>query len=241
MKKKYEDIVRKCEVAYETVALMEQIVLEHDQDIKDLKVEKKSLKGVVENLDKSLEEKRCALLINKTEMVDDYEKQVQIWRKELGNVQKKHKQLYKKLDYLEKDSTFVHNDHKIVQEPILEKDSVSCSICEADISNYATEYFCGEVIPSTCHQCKEDANLAENDMTLDPFSSFHMSEMPISMNSHWICSYVIPNLCLVSLPSLTAYYVRAPSPGEKFLSMKEIIVEMEAFMEKQRREGCKQS
>ena len=63
-----------------------------------------------------------------------------------------------------------------MQEPILEKDSVSCNICEAAISNYVAEYFSGEVIPSTCHQCKEDANLAENGMTLDPFSSFHISE-----------------------------------------------------------------
>ena len=98
-----------------------------------------------------------------------------------------------------------------------------------------------EPLDITWEKCQQDANLIERDLTLDPFSSFSVRGMPSTLVSHWI----LPHESIRSLSSigtLRAHYVRIPNPGSLFLSTDEVMMEIEKFMDEQRRKNsCAQS
>ena len=99
-------------------------------------------------------------------------------------------------------------------------------------------YFCGEAIDPACNQCKADANLADCDMTLDPFDSFYESEMPTYMVTHWTPTNITFNRkdSLLNLPSLQAHYVCSSNPENPpgFLdnSLNEVLLQLKLLMDK---------
>ena len=169
-----------------------------------------------------------------------------MWRKELGKANSKHIKLEKKFGLLHTLSSSFTSDHhseeylansrqyEMCSEIDMQNMGVTnCSICASEITDYVREYFCGEVVNPVCDACKYDANLSERNQTFDPFSSFPVSGMPISLASHWTPPLMMSRQSLDSIPSLRAHYVLIQNPGKRFISMDEVLRELKDFTEEQ--------
>ena len=180
----------------------------------------------------------------------EYETQVKVWKKELGQANRKHINLQKKLRKLEStdaDQHIIPTRLEPCQEEVTSSQAeplICCSICSLEISCYIPEYFMGEVVNPACERCRRSAGLFIEDESADPFSSFPDLGVPSSIVSHWIPPHSIVPPTLLTLPSLRAHYVLLPNPGSCFISMDEVLEEFKAIMDKQRRElqeSCRQT
>ena len=157
--------------------------------------------------------------------------------------------LEKKLDHLEKAQVLVHNDVNYCHSPTSIKIKntsqapvMRCTVCAVNIEDHVPEYYAGEPLNPICEECQQDANLLESDLSLNPFSSIPVHGIPISLVSHWILPNDGPHYSFSTLPTLMAHYVQIPTPGSKFLSMEEVLEEMNRIMDQQRKDnGCVKS
>ena len=116
----------------------------------------------------------------------------------------------------------------------LAEDSLAdvCSICAVTIANYVPDYFCGEPLNPACIRCKSAASIEEP----DPFSSFPVFGMPISLASHWnpIPAFQENSLDISSILSMRSHYVRIPDPGATFSSMEHLLQDFREILRVQR-------
>ena len=127
----------------------------------------------------------------------------------------------------------------------------TCSICAVEIRGYIPEYFCGEVVNPACDECKMNANLSEDDHTMDPISSFPLQGIQNSLVSHWIPPFAVAKLNVMSIPSFKAHHVQPSTPVNCYLAREEMLRKMKAFTDEQCRKleeqcekleaNCKQS
>ena len=66
-----------------------------------------------------------------------------------------------------------------------------------------------------------------NDHTPYPFARFPVDGIPSSLVSHWTDPYNIHETGLLSLSSLKASYVMLPNSGSKFISIEEVMAELQ--------------
>ena len=202
-------------------------------------------------MNRALAEKRATYEKEKNDIIKDYKSEVKAWKKELGQLNRKHINLQKKFKQLRSDDQQILPFTLSDSEPKLERIACPptepincCSICSLEIACYVPEYFMGETVNPACDRCKREAELFIENDSLDPFSSFPDLGVPFSLVTHWIppLSTTSPNL--LSIPSLRAHYVRLPNPGSRFLSTAEVFQEFKALMDEQRNElkdGCRQN
>ena len=176
--------------------------------------------------------------------------EIKSWRRELGEMTRKHMKLQKKLELLSEenvnprieslDNAIIHKgkDQEVVR---LSEDLCLCSLCGIEIRNYVPDYFMGEIINPACNECK-GADV------WDPFSSFPDDDIPISLYGHWIPAlpdaHNFAHSNISSMPSMRAHYVRIPNPGCSFTAMEDVLQEFRVMWRAQRQEmmnDCKQS
>ena len=222
MTEKYEKLMMKYQAALESNDTLSSTLKNRDDTINSLQVANGAAKAAVDVI------------------FHDYDKQVRSWKEELNVANMNHNKLLKKFKQIEneviketeEDNCVNASKIEFVQPAILIN---TCSICNEEIDNYATEYFCGEVIDSMCNKCKSEANLLDFEHFPRAFASFPEFEMSLSLVSHWIPPGTIHEISLLSLPSLRAHYVRLPSPGDYFLSMEEAMLHTRTFVGEQER------
>ena len=231
---------------------MESKLKDQEEKLRSLEVAKVSATNVADKLNKALTEQRKVFETEKKSIVKEYRNEVKAWKKELGEVNRKHINLQRKMDALQNIDTVCNSSKQDTYaefETELHKagfsseiSSILCSICAAYINDYIPEYFCGEIINAACDKCKRDANLLLEHQTTDPFSSFP-EVLPPSLVSHWTpFNYSAP--CVSSLSTMKAHHVLLEYPGDSAILMKEMMREFRLLMEEQSRkmeEGCKQS
>ena len=132
---------------------------------------------------KALNEKLSKCEKDKIDILREHNLEVKYWKKELGNMTKQHKKLWKKFEALEEKSVattpyttdmteVLNEDSHLFSAPTTpDMNIVYCSICAVEISDHVQEYFCGEPFYPVCDKCKADANLDDSGLTPDAFSS----------------------------------------------------------------------
>ena len=149
----------------------------------------------------------------KNQKIEDYEKEVYVWKKELGDASKRHDKLQKKFNVLQTEiysQAFVdcpcNNENSCMSD-----DLGTCAICAMEMTGYVPEYYHGSIVEPVCETCNLEANLS-SDQVFDPFSSFPADGPPVSLVSHWIP----PNtdVCKISPSScFKAHYVLLEKPS----------------------------
>ena len=227
MKIKYENLSSKYKAAYAI--------------IKDLENKLESSERSVEQLNESLG--------SKNSVIDDYDHDIDVWKRDLHEIHSAHLSLQQKVETLQTSTTFILEEPSSTDLDFNSNYSsgafegtISCTICECELEDYAPEYYCGRKISPTCDQCKINANLNIGSSYPDPFSSFPAEGMPSTLVGHWIPFGMGFNNSFSSIHSLRTHYVRVPNPGSRFLSTEEVILEMEMMMSRKSQEyGCRQS
>ena len=219
---KYVKLLMKFEAAEEVIEKLTRRLEDSDETIINLEKSNLAARSAADKMNKALIAKVDAFTKEKSEIVKEYKGQVKTWRKELGKANAKHINLEKRLDLLTTtDFNSNTTDYSTENFHIAETQQQEihhhhhqdmftdiCSICALGISDYVLEYFCGEVVNPACDECKIKANLSEEDWTMDPFSSFPSSGIPISLVSHWTPPYAVTKPSLVSIPSFEAHYMQ---------------------------------
>ena len=105
--------------------------------------------------------------------------------------------------------------------------------CVCIITNYIPDYFCGEKYNPACTPCKEsDTTWSQHDL----FASFPSSSPPPSLVTHWIPpTFTDLPKNPGSIVSMNNHCVRFPSPGDSFITIKEMIEEMKVMMDEMRK------
>ena len=245
LKQTYGKVQSKLADSYQTIDSLGKNIVDRDKTIKDLEISNKISKAAAEKLNARLVEQVNKYEKEKMYIIADCKHEIKMWKKELGAVNKKHIKLQKKFENLHSHKSVVIDCPQEVKvevtslqplEPKLDYSSqIVCSICARHIENYVPEYFCGETFNPACEKCKADANL-DIGHDLDPFSSFPIEGMPISLVSHWILPYYNATPSLLAIPSLRAHYTMLPNPGSSFISMEEVLAEFKKMMDEQLRE-----
>ena len=262
MHAEYKNLLHKYTSACDSLNDLEETLKEKDDIITNLEALNVSSKAVADKLNKHLVEKIGTFDTEKKLLIKEYEGQVKMWRKELGNANRKHIKLQKKFEHLEIsatrfDNTLVLNEvSKLARPDVTEryKDSEcissfvpvtvvpvdSCSICAAEINDYVPEYICGLAMDPACDVCKREANLDSSDLSPDPYSSFSADGMPVSLVSHWFPPHSKAPQSLHTIPSLRSHHV-SDSKLEKITLKGDLWQKLEAQFQEEKRNGCKQS
>ena len=251
LKIKYEKMLTKCTAADDTLTDMKMVLKDREETIKILEAANKSAVEVAQQLNSKLVEYKIKVDCEMSQVMKEYKTEVKVWKSELDKANENHINLLKKVDILHSLESVEANFGKNFvldtssTEPSETETNLSstvlityCSICTCQVQNYVPEYFCGEIVGAVCEKCKKNANLNDDEHMNDPFSSFPADEISSTLISHWISPYNIKANSLADFPSLKAHYVVLPNPGSRLLSMEEVMVEMQALMDKHR-ESCK--
>ena len=217
---------------------------DREEEVKCLEAAKLSASKAASVLNKKIADQGCMFEIEKKSVISEYKKEVKSWRKELGEANKQHIKLKKKMDILQNlDNDYFEPSSEIITQAEFDrvqhtrKDSATfCTICAVRIDNFMPEYFLGEQINPACKDCLRAANILIGDEVSDPFSSFS-DGMPTSLSAHWIPPYMgISSPCISYLSSFRAHYVLLPNPGSRFISMEEVMREFKLMMEELQRD-----
>ena len=249
LEKEHEKTALEYAKAVDMVKHLEIELQKRNDTISTLEAACKTARESAVILNNMVNENRVKFESEKIAIFKEHKTEVKIWRKDLGEAIRKHKNLERKFKTLE-DKQEDHFIHAVKLEPTAQKDldksQVSCSycieehctICSRPIENYIPDYFCGERINPACYECKKDDDLC------DPFSSFPSSDIPPSLVAHWNFNPKNIGAGIGCICSLRGHYVSIPNPGDSYVSAEEVLLEFKAFLEEQRREyreSCKQS
>ena len=244
LEKKHVKAVGECTIAHETIKKLQQELQDREDTIKDLQISLAKSRESAFKLNQALSETITKYAEEKRVIFKEHKFEVKQWRKDLGEANRKHINLEKKFELLERSTD--QKAVRIVPDVFVENEgdvgSVysahdNCSICSIPIDHFIQEYFLGEKINPACSLCKEDCSD-------DPFSSFPSSDIPPSLVVHWLPISEDSGGGLGSISSLRAHYVTLPNPGDTFVTTKEVLQEFRAMWEEQRRElreSCHQS
>ena len=119
-----------------------------------------------------------------------------------------------------------------------------CSICANPIPNYTPKFFEGIPINPACTKCGDETESKTADQNTETENRIHTCCLPSilssslvpyitsSMVSHWI---PITSKCFQSPGSVTtmvAHCSKLPSPGSSFISMEEVMKELEKMFDR---------
>lgn len=241
LKDKYEKIAIKYSAACDNILVLEKALKEKEETIQNLEAANTAAVAAATKLNKAVTEQRCLHEQERNNLVKEYKGQVKLWKKELGQLNRKHINLQRKFEHSQMPSrsqtcpSILASDSRDREpDPLActtEELKVRCSICSNEIVDYVPDYFCGLIINPACDDCKKAANLFIEDQDPDPYSSFPDYNLPPSLISHWIPPHSTVSSNLLNLPSLRAHYVHLPNPGSSFLSMDEVFQEFKRLMD----------
>ena len=217
------------------------MVKERDSAIDELDRQVKFAREAAAAVNKMHNDYRVKMEKERFEVYHQHKKEVKMWRRDLGDANRRHINLEKKLKLLRSnDEQEPLSFPNILPEPDTTIQNVSetyCSLCAIKIDDYLPDYFYGEKMNPACSSCKEDADT--DGLAPDPFKSFPLPGMPISLVTHWIPSSTKSGLeyrCLSSLHTMRSHYVKLPNPGEKFTAVEDLLQEFRLMLKKQREE-----
>ena len=250
LQQKHEDILTELTSAYERIELLKKKNQEQENTINELSRENRLARDATYAINKAHNDARVMYEKDKFQIFKQHKVEVKSWRRELGEMTRKHIKLEKKLKLLTEEnvpvptSSIERLDNLVLKEGVielLEEDFDICSLCGVNIRNYVPDYFFGEIINPACIKCKGPE-------ILDPFSSFPDDGIPSSLSCHWIPAlsdfYSFTPSNLSTMPSMRAHYVRIPNPGSSFTAMEDVLQEFRVIWRAQRQEmlnDCKQS
>ena len=217
------------------------MVKERDSAIDELDRQVKLSREAAAAVNKMHNDYRVKMEKERFEVYHQHKKEVKMWRRDLGDANRQHINLEKKLKLLRSnDEQEPFSFPNILPEPVTTIQNVSetyCSLCAIKIDDYLPDYFYGEKMNPACSSCKEAADT--DGLAPDPFKSFPLPRMPISLVTHWTPSSTKSGLeygCLSSLHTMRSHYVKLPNPGEKFTAMEDLLQEFRLMLKKQREE-----
>ena len=210
---------------------LKEALKDRDNDILELKVALKAAKEASYKLNGVLGQNRVQYEKEKSLIFKEHRAEVKSLKKELGNEVKEKIRLEKELEEI-----LIANENKVnkrskkkkkksFEEPVetelaLTNSEIFCSICAQPIPNFQPEYFCGERYNPVCKTCKtQDSSWSQD----DPFSSFPSEYQPASLVSHWIPPQPTLPQSPSLIPSFVSHCVKLPDPGDRFLSMEEVV------------------
>ena len=245
---KYDDLYTELTRAYESIKLLKKTNQEQQNLINERTRELKVSKEATYALNQAYNDARIMHEKDKLDIFKNHKSEVKSWRRELGEMTRKHKKLEKKFEVLSEGN--VKSDPEIPEDiscegkdadQVTDEDLTICTLCGVEITNYVPDYFYGEVINPACSTCI-------GPVMVDPFSSFPDEGIPPSLACHWIpalsdyCNFTQFNLS--SIPSMRAHYARIQDPGCSFSAMEDVLQEFRMIWRAQRQEminDCKQS
>ena len=243
LEKKHEDTLLELSKALNTVKHLENMLEERDDTILKLEVACKMARESATTLNNIVNENRIKFEKEKLALFMEHKNEVKMWKRDLGNTIRKHRNLEEKIKALENrhkedpgleaisllildvndDYSSVSNSHDLFNGEI-------CSICSRQIANYIPDYFCGEKINPTCADCNSNEDFT------DTFSSFRITEvntpdLPPSLLAHW--DYTPKNVYSGAgyIGSFRSHYVSLSNPGDSDVSAQEVLMEFRAFLD----------
>ena len=250
---KQQELSSELKAAYDTIGILKKINNERDLVIKDLEKEILICKEATASINNAYNNNRIKFESEKIELFKQHKKEVKLWRRELGDMTRKHLNLERKFNSLKSEDAnsfmnFVKEDLDIKEDVTIAEPSyvltseTMCTICSNIIDRYVPNYFLGEKVNPACAKCRGDDDL------LDPFSSFAIDGIPTSLVSHWNPKLFFNENCeygaLSSIMTLRSHYIKLPNPGERFTDMEDIMQEFRVLLNRRSqafKEECKQS
>ena len=223
------------------ISMLKEALRNRDDDILELQITSKAAKEASNKLNGVLSKNRVQYEKEKSLILKEHRAEVKALKKDLGDEIKEKIRLEKKLEeavcgnenikvnkkYKKKKKRFEKPAESELAN--LTNSEILCSICATPILNFQPEYFCGEICNLACQTCKtQDSSWFQD----DPFSSFPSASQPASLVSHWIPPpqpHIPQNPSLIT--SLVSHCVKFPDPGDRFLSMEEVIELMKNLFE----------
>ena len=245
------------------IAGLEKSLEEREDAIEDLEIKYEGACKSAAALNRMVNDNRVKYEEEKLTISKNHKNEVKLWKKDLGNANKRHIKLEKKFmvlsnnnmeaEYRNKtlclsDEFKTSNDmttNEIMPLCVDIPSSTSkelCSLCAEEIMHYVPDYFLGEKINAACLKCKN------NEEESNPLSSFPLDGLPSSLVSHWILPHYEPFTSLSYNSTFRSHYVRLPNPGDYFVSTQDMLRELQELLQKhfdeQRqlaKKTCKQS
>ena len=247
-----KELSSELEAAYETIEVLKKINNDRNATINNLEKEILVCKEATTTINNAYNNNRIKFENEKIELFKQHKNEVKSWRRELGDMTKKHKNLERKFNSLKaKDvnsKDLVKIDSGVMEDVIIAEPAYSptseimCTICSIVIDNYIPVYFCGHEVNPACSRCRSD------DVLLDPFYSFPNDDMPSTLVTHWIPISFFNNSrqygALSTITTLRSHYLKLPNPGGSFTSMEDLMQEFRVLLNKQSqafKEDCRQS
>ena len=206
LKQKYEELLHKHESALETIKILKNYEIAHDQTLNNVLVAHKAPDDSPTILNNTVEEKKVTF-----ELEENFTKKV-------VKIPSQH-------------DAFECSNQPLVSQPSgtnQTSSSVLCSICSTAIPNYSTLYFYGYKLRPACNTC------TKKDHDPPPLSAFPSCEMPSSLVSHWISPHhglsISPSIS--SSISIQSHCVKWPCPGEVLYTVDDMLRELMEKMKK---------
>ena len=246
VEKKYLETVDDLKRAREKIQCLERTIVDRDETIAVLNTDLKNERKTTVNLNKELCNTNMKLKNERNATYNDLEADIEIWKKELSDMNIKHNILQNKFESLTAGtgiSSFDRNADntkgilssikpEIPYDGSLEEFNTICT----KLSFPNQEYFRGEEKPFCDMDCKFPK--------MDPFSIYVGSHIPNSLVSHWTVPPDTLKLDVSQSFSLRSHYVTQQQPVNTHVMLKEVKVAPRTLFERydqEYEETCKQS
>ena len=183
MQCKHQELMQNLSDAYATIEVLKKLNSERENEISDLKIKLKSAEEATAFIDKTHNDTRVRFEMDKIELFNKHEDEIESLREELGEMARKHMNLEDKFlasQALDKplDNFEMNDDHTqenlipttTMDSPLVQNTTqqVSCSSCSTSLENYTPNYILGEIVKPMCKTCQVENSLLDSDVIISP-------------------------------------------------------------------------